>query len=1262
MARLASLSKLGYYPTPQPVIDILTTLFTAEPGAYAFDPFAGRGTALLTLAAAHSLVPHANELHDGRFDELSKQMNAFWQRQQPAVKQVPPTYGAAEYLEVDGLFGLVFSNPPYHMGTELALADRAENWAAVGGIIVHVLPDSCLTVEWLQALLTWFEDVRVRRFPDGYFDQFNQVVVFGRRRKHQEVWPRREARQLQESLQAKVPVLTAHEFTYRIPKQARPAVKAGHGVVLQAIQADLDEEEPYGAYCSDSWRFDTAPEAARPFMAPLEEIALPQAATLVAAGALENVTITLPDGTRALLRSRSEKHIAVEHRTKQISDGKGGTKDYKTTKARDQFRVDLVVLKVDGPQAGEIHVHKNSEQDYHNFVAQNADAILQAVRQNYPPRFDEEKLRRRWSDADLARIHPPGVLPGNDGEVIMPNQIRAAAALAYAMRQGDSVTAISGDKPGIGKTLDALLADYLYRCEKWQRGDHLRTVVFCPANMTKKWAAQAQTCLREFNVKAFICKTTGDVDRAFAHPGPAYLIVSHSMGKRGAGWELQYLERGYLTLPHNGKYRIFDMPEGVVVDPVSGHTVVEFDAQGNPKFPSPQDWLYKDGKPRKRRTDFTVVAGHKKSSRARVGYRHQDGRVIGSPLYQMKALTPPTPLGKLMQDMRFGDWVDGRMSAAVEHKPATRYPLGAYLKRRYHHQFFLIVDELHKGKGGTTDIGYTVAALIAGAEKTIGLTSTLFGGKATMLFHLLYRMGIRGVRGAYGDTDENRFIEDYGAWERDFDGHKTADECATWNYNRQRGRKNSFSENSHREIPGIHPAMLGLLLPSVVFRSFERDIVPELGEQMPDLREEVYIVEEHKALRPGLVDLQAAQEEASKQARFSVGAWGKVGPVSTGWPNAPERDEEIDLRYGDNLSKGGFFTVQGISLPDGMTNKDVVIIDLILHHLQRGRRCLCFSGQNRKRDSRPRFKAALERQGVKVAVLDAEDVRPAERTEWLRRQVENGVGVVLTSAGMFEMGVDLLDWPNIIFRDQCNYSLFQLEQASGRHWRPGQTRDCNTYYVGAKGTMEERVLANLSAKQAAARAMSGDLGAALAMLTNDGSDDLRRTLLESQFGREIIPGALEFPTDDVDALRQKLLARTPTRFELPGTIHRPEPAVTATVVESPPVIRTRQMPLPRPAAAAPPRPKPSSAPGGYITWPTEKGQRVAIDGEFRKQMYQALLAGADFKIVGHNRHAALGYVTLYSNGATVYAFREDPPREIILLQGQPFKALLAVPA
>jgi hypothetical protein len=88
--------------------------------------------------------------------------------------------------------------------------------------------------------------------------------------------------------------------------------------------------------------------------------------------------------------------------------------------------------------------------------------------------------------------------------------------------------------------------------------------------------------------------------------------------------------------------------------------------------------------------------------------------------------------------------------------------------------------------------------------------------------------------------------------------------------------------------------------------------------------------------------------------------------------------------------------------------------------------------------------------------------------------VNEDVQVVIANPMLVQTGLDLLDFPTIIFY-QTGYSVFTLRQASRRSWRIGQDKPVRIHYLHYQGTMQERALELVGRKLSASLAIEGKL-------------------------------------------------------------------------------------------------------------------------------------------------------------------------------------------
>ncbi len=124
-----------------------------------------------------------------------------------------------------------------------------------------------------------------------------------------------------------------------------------------------------------------------------------------------------------------------------------------------------------------------------------------------------------------------------------------------------------------------------------------------------------------------------------------------------------------------------------------------------------------------------------------------------------------------------------------------------------------------------------------------------------------------------------------------------------------------------------------------------------------------------------------------------------------------------------------------------------------------------------KHDVTARLQRILSNEGIRTAVLRA-SVDTSKREAWYARQVKEGVQVVICHPKLVETGLDLLDFPTIIFYES-GYSLHTLRQASRRSWRIGQRRPVRVKFLCYEGTMQTSCLRLMGKKLLVALTMEG---------------------------------------------------------------------------------------------------------------------------------------------------------------------------------------------
>jgi SNF2-related domain len=392
-----------------------------------------------------------------------------------------------------------------------------------------------------------------------------------------------------------------------------------------------------------------------------------------------------------------------------------------------------------------------------------------------------------------------------------------------------------------------------------------------------------------------------------------------------------------------------------------------------------------------------------------------------------------------------------------------------FIKRYLPQGFFslLIADEGHEYKNEGSAQGQAMGVLARKATKTLLLTGTLMGGYASDLFHLLWRLNPAAMiedgfkyneRGTLASA-ELAFMREHGILidilkERDVQDHKTS--------------RAKTQDVSTKKGPGFGPAgIMRYVLPITVFLRL-RDIE---GANLPPYQEfftEVAMNDEMQAayLRMRLMLSDLLKRSLVKGDRTLLGL---VMTVLLAWPECSFRNELVKHpRIKDLL-----YQQKAISDEFTPTPKEIKLLELCKDAKTNGRKTLVYAIYTGVRDTTSRLKTQLETAGLKVAVLRA-TVKADEREDWLIDQVERNVDVVITNPELVKTGLDMLEFPTIVFM-QSGYNVYTVQQAARRSWRIGQKHPVEVHYLGYGNTMQMDCLRLMGKKIAVSQSTSGDM-------------------------------------------------------------------------------------------------------------------------------------------------------------------------------------------
>jgi len=208
---------------------------------------------------------------------------------------------------------------------------------------------------------------------------------------------------------------------------------------------------------------------------------------------------------------------------------------------------------------------------------------------------------------------------------------------------------------------------------------------------------------------------------------------------------------------------------------------------------------------------------------------------------------------------------------------------------------------------------------------------------------------------------------------------------------------------------------------------------------------------------------------------------------------------------------------------DRIYSKERRLIDEIKKELAEGRRCQVFAVYTQKHDVTARLQRILSNEGLRTAVLRA-SVDTSKREAWYARQVKDGVQVVICHPKLVETGLDLLDFPTIIFYES-GYSLHTLRQASRRSWRIGQRRPVHVKFLCSEGTMQTSCLRLMGKKLLVALTMESKF-AGEGLQSIDEDDDMLSAMARELVERNGIGETADAIWRTLNTEHQKLFPKT----------------------------------------------------------------------------------------------------------------------------------------
>jgi hypothetical protein len=319
--------KLGYYPLPHAECLRLRKLLAFEDGASAADPCAGTGAALRQLTEGAEVDKHGVELDAGR-------------AAQSAASGITTIHGNLfDTIGKSESFSFLYLNPPYDSEIGSACNRRMEylflehtfRWLVEGGVLLMVVPRERLDSA-IPLLAGNFTDLRIFRLTDPEAERFDQVALFGvRKRIRGEHYDRNRSQLVEIVWRNPMPVLSGAETPYSVPPaQAVPLVYRG---------LPLDQIEDL-VPASAVW------QQVAPFLLPREEVQDGRPITPLHAG---HVGLLCTAGLlNGVFGQGNDRHIARWRTVKSVTVFEVKENGFKEIHKRERFTNELALIYEDG--------------------------------------------------------------------------------------------------------------------------------------------------------------------------------------------------------------------------------------------------------------------------------------------------------------------------------------------------------------------------------------------------------------------------------------------------------------------------------------------------------------------------------------------------------------------------------------------------------------------------------------------------------------------------------------------------------------------------------------------------------------------------------------------------------------------------------------------------------------------------------------------------------------------------------------------------
>lgn len=730
-----------------------------------------------------------------------------------------------------------------------------------------------------------------------------------------------------------------------------------------------------------------------------------------------------------------------------------------------------------------------------SFIDQFGEGLLEQVRIQNPPVYDPrlDKLTPTWqvrqAVLDSLKRKP------------FEAQADAVHAVVKLLLDQDEPAAVLNAEMGTGKTMMAICAATL------MQRTHPRTLVISPPHLVYKWRREILDTVPDAKVwilngpdtlrKLLLLRSTLGLRSA----KPEFFVLGRVRMRMGFHWKAAFVTR---HVHQEGQtIRLACCPD--CMQPIEREN-----ADGEPLPLSPEVaqlvladkrckcshcgstfWtLMRAGKPIESMHDLVLGALKQmptigdKTARKLLSVFGEDmlGGMLDDNVYEFLNLMDEN--GELVFSDRQAMRMERSLASFEFSVGEGGYQATEFIKRYLPRGYFglLVVDEGHEYKNEGSAQGQAMGVLASQCKKTLLLTGTLMGGYADDLFHLLWRInpaqmihdGFKPTRSGSMGTAAMGFMREHGVLkdvykESTGPSHRTA-----------KGKQLTVRTS---KAPGFGPVgIMRYVVPITVFlklRDIGQNVLPDYEEQFIEvpMSEEQGDAYQRMAMR-------LMQELKQALAQKDNSLLGVVMNALLAWPECCFRHETVRHPRTKEL----LYSQAAVFNETELTPKEEELLKLCKSEKAQGRKVLTYSIYSGTRDTTARLKAQLEMHGFKVAVLRA-SVDAARREDWVADQVERGIDVLITNPELVKTGLDLLEFPTIVFM-QSGFNVYTLMQAARRSWRIGQKLAVKVMFLGYSRSSQVECLKLMAKKIAVTQSTSGDMPDCGLDVLNDTGDSI----------------------------------------------------------------------------------------------------------------------------------------------------------------------------